>query len=197
VLRLSESAPKKRIKSTEFWYTIKSSVFCSRFSWGTLKARGFCSQGQGLLFMEAPCNGGTVNPEGPSSSGKQKARRACVRRAQRMTRSSAREKRGQNGGADQNSGIGLTCGWQEMDGYVGGIQPLLLAPQREDQGNGGTTGSAWQKKVSRVGPAIRGALRQGEYQESRSPSSALLAPWGNGQTLATSVRLTGLSQLRG
>src|SRR5208282_1924309 len=30
----------------------------------------------------------------------------------------------------------------------------------------------------------------GEYQEFRSPSSVLLAPWGNGQTLATSVRLS-------
>ncbi len=91
-------------------YTIKSSVFCSRFSRGTLKAREFCSQGQGLLFMEAPCNGETVNLEGPGSPGKQKARRACVRRAQRMTRSRAREKKGQNGGADQSAGFGLRGG---------------------------------------------------------------------------------------
>ena len=48
--------------------------------------------------MEAPWNGGTVNLEGPGSPGKQKARRACVRRAQRITPSRAREKKGQNGG---------------------------------------------------------------------------------------------------
>jgi hypothetical protein len=109
VLRVSASAPRKPIKSTEFWYTIKSSVFCSRFSRGTLKREGFCSQGQGLHFMEAPCNGGTVNLNGPGSPGKQKPCRACVRRAQRITPSRAREKKGQNGGADQKAGFEL-CG---------------------------------------------------------------------------------------
>jgi hypothetical protein len=61
---------------------------------GNLAARGFRSQGQGLLFMEAPWNGATVNLEGPGSPEKQKARRACVRRAQRITPSRAREKKG-------------------------------------------------------------------------------------------------------
>ena len=55
-------------------------------------------------------NGGTVNLEGPGLSGKQRTRRACVRWAQRITPSRAREKEGQNGGGDQNSGIGLTGG---------------------------------------------------------------------------------------
>jgi len=73
--------------------------------------------------MEVPWNGGTVNLEGPASPGKQKPRRACVRRAQRITPSRAREKKGQNGGTDQNSGFGLRGGWQETDGFAGGIQP--------------------------------------------------------------------------
>ena len=110
VLRVSASVPKKPIKSTEFWYTIKSSVFCSRFSRGTLKGVGFCSQCQGLLIMEAPWNGGTVNLEGPVVQGKQKSRRARVRRAQRVTPSRAREKKGQIGDVDQNGGSGLPGG---------------------------------------------------------------------------------------
>ena len=60
--------------------------------------------------MEAPWNGETVNLEGPVVQGKQKPRRARVRRAQRVTPSRAREKKGQNGGTDQNSGIGLMGG---------------------------------------------------------------------------------------
>ena len=60
--------------------------------------------------MEAPCNGGTVNLKGPGSPGKQKPRRACVRRAQRITPSRAREKKGQNGGVDQNVAFGLPGG---------------------------------------------------------------------------------------
>jgi len=51
-----------------------------------------------------------MNLEGPGSPGKQKACRACVRRAQRITPSRAREKKGQNGGEYQNSGIGLIGG---------------------------------------------------------------------------------------
>ena len=80
--------------------------------------------------MEAPRNGGTVNLKGHGSPGKQKTRRACVRRAQRLTPSRARAKKGQNGGVDQISGIGLSSGWQEPDGYSGGIQPCVLAPRR-------------------------------------------------------------------
>jgi hypothetical protein len=60
--------------------------------------------------MEAPWNGGTVNLEGPGSPGKQKARRACVRRAQRITPSRAREKKGQNGGGYQKGADGLRGG---------------------------------------------------------------------------------------
>ena len=56
--------------------------------------------------MEAPCNGGTVNLKGV----KQRPRRACVRRAQRITPSRAREKKGQNGGVNQNREIGLMGG---------------------------------------------------------------------------------------
>ena len=47
---------------------------------GTALTDGCRSQGQGLLFMEGPWNGGTVDLEGPGLPGKQKARRACARR---------------------------------------------------------------------------------------------------------------------
>ena len=57
-------------------------------------------------------NGGTVNLQGPDLQGKQKPRRACVRRAQRITPSRAREKKGQSGGVYQTAviEIGLTGG---------------------------------------------------------------------------------------
>ena len=55
-------------------------------------------------------NRGTVNLEGPGVPGKQKARRACVRRAQRIAPSRAREKKEQKGGGYQNAGFGLRGG---------------------------------------------------------------------------------------
>lgn len=87
VLRLSASAPKKPIKSTEFFrYTIKSSVFCSRFSRGTLKARGLVLPRRLLrryqknsawrpkasfgrwIFLEGPQTAGPAKPEAERAS---------------------------------------------------------------------------------------------------------------------------------
>ncbi len=58
-----------------------------------------------MLSRDGPTqNGGTVDLEGPEKSGKQKPRRACVRPAQRITPSRARERKGQIGDAEENSG---------------------------------------------------------------------------------------------
>ena len=80
--------------------------------------------------MEAPCNGGAVNLEGL----KQRPRRACVRRAQRITPSRAREKEEQNGGEYENGGIRLIGGSSKTSGYAGGVRTCLLAPCRDKTG---------------------------------------------------------------
>jgi hypothetical protein len=80
--------------------------------------------------MEAPCNGGAVNLEGL----KQRPRGACVRRAQRITPSRAREKKGQNGGVYQKAGIRLMGGCSKTHGWLGGVPLCLLAPSRDETG---------------------------------------------------------------